>query len=257
MRDGDPVTFVISELLKELRQSLPDLLIGKSPEVTDLRRKLKVLAETSSPCLLVSPPGSRPESLALELHQQRGLEGPFLRINGPRLWASELTETVGEGPGYWQLAKSGTIFIEEIHDLEPAARDALTSLIAEGRAGAPKVIGGVTLRLLDDVNEVVEESFADRWLVLEVPALAARCDDIEELVADLVPRLARRLGVAARRLDADSLPRLKESNWPGNMGQLEEWAKSGAPATDSSSAPPPSSSSSPASSVRANGARNC
>ena len=172
--------------------------------------------------------------------------GPFVPVNcgaiSPELMESEFfghrkgsfTGAMSDKDGLFQAARGGTLFLDEIADLPLAMQVKLLRAIQE-RAVRP--VGAhaeesVDVRILSashrDLAQLVAEGkfrqdlyFRINVITLRVPPLRERPEDIPELAAHILARLAEREGGAPRRLSADAAAELRQHTFPGNVRELE------------------------------------
>jgi transcriptional regulator with PAS, ATPase and Fis domain len=137
-------------------------------------------------------------------------------------------------PGLFRQADGGTVFLDEIGDMPLSLQAKLLRVLQEG---AVRAVGALEERPIDvrvvaathrDLELLVAENRfrADlRWrlevLVLRVPPLRERADDLPVLSMRLIERVAAKCGVAPARLEAEALQRLSAHDWPGNVRELE------------------------------------
>jgi two-component system response regulator PilR (NtrC family) len=137
-------------------------------------------------------------------------------------------------PGLFRRADRGTVFLDEIGDMPLALQAKLLRVLQEGSVRA---VGDLDERPIDvrviaathrDLDALVAENRfrADlRWrlevLVLRVPPLRERAEDLPVLSTRLIERLAARCGLPQARLDAEATERLAAYMWPGNVRELE------------------------------------
>jgi two-component system response regulator PilR (NtrC family) len=137
-------------------------------------------------------------------------------------------------PGLFRQADTGTLFLDEIGDMPLPLQAKLLRVLQEG---VVRAVGALDERPIDvrvvaathrDLDLLVSENrFRSdlRWrlevLVLRVPALRERPEDIPVLSERLIERLAARCGLTPASLAADAVQRLGGHDWPGNIRELE------------------------------------
>jgi DNA-binding NtrC family response regulator len=220
-------------------------LVGRSTAMRELLLRTERAAVGDAPVLILGESGTGKELIARALHEHGPrAQGPMVTVDGgaltPSLYASELfghergafTGAVHRHVGAYERANRGTLFLDEVGELDPAMQAALLGAIERGRirrlGGASDV--DVEVRLVcathrDLRARVNDERFRlDLYyrlavIVLETPPLRERPEDIEPLV-DHFLRLAE-AGVDARTLfTADQLRQLRLHSWPGNVREL-------------------------------------
>jgi len=219
------------------------VLVGSSSPMQSLRERVQALAATDITVLVTGESGTGKELVARLLHRQSArLEGPLLVVNCPALPGTLLDselfgveEGVATGvqarPGRLELSQGGTVFLDEVGDLEPAAQARLLRFLQERvieRVGGRKEIrvdARVVAATNQDLKAAVEAgSFrADLYhrlvaAVIELPPLRERAEDVSELAEFF---LARPSG-PERSLGEDASSRLRAYAWPGNVRELEQ-----------------------------------
>jgi Nif-specific regulatory protein len=223
-----------------------DLISGKSPSMAEVVETLRAAAPTRSTVLLLGESGVGKEVLARAIHRWSDrADGPFIAVNCVALTAelleSELfghergafTGALAQKRGRFELAQGGTIFLDEIGDLDPKLQAKLLRALQERefqRVGGTRDIR-VDVRVIAATNRDLHHAMAERTfredlyyrlavVSVRVPPLRERREDISSLAEDLLARFARDLGKGQLALSADALDRLQSSEWPGNVRQL-------------------------------------
>jgi transcriptional regulator with PAS, ATPase and Fis domain len=207
---------------------------------------LRAAAPTRSTVLLLGESGVGKEVLARAVHRWSDrAAGPFIAVNCVAL-TSELLESelfghergaftgaLAQKRGRFELAQGGTIFLDEIGDLDPRLQAKLLRALQERefqRVGGTRDIR-VDVRVIAATNRdlhraMEEKTFREdlyyRLAVVQVrvPSLRERREDIPLLAADLLSRFGRELGATHLALAPDAVERLCSSDWPGNVRQL-------------------------------------
>lgn len=221
-------------------------IVGAHPKVRTALRLLERVARTDSTVLLTGESGTGKELFARALHAlSPRREGPFVAVN-----CAAIPETLMENelfghergaftgahrrqPGRFEVAKSGTLLMDEIGEL-PLAVQAKVLRVLEERT-FERVGGSQTLhadvRLVAATNRNLaamaeaggfREDLFYRLEVfpIELPALRDRPSDIPLLAQYLLDRLAERQKSSRRQLTDDALELLESHPWPGNVRQL-------------------------------------
>jgi two-component system, NtrC family, response regulator HupR/HoxA len=144
------------------------------------------------------------------------------------------TGAVTRKAGLLTAAHGGTLFLDEVAELSPEAQVALLRFLQEGeiRAVGSSVTTRVDVRLIAATHRNLRAMIAAgtfredlyyrlRWVVLTIPPLRERPDDIPLLAEHFRIRLNRRFGLAVTGFSERTLAYLQESAWPGNVRELE------------------------------------
>ena len=222
-------------------------LIGRSAALDQLRAQVGKLARNQAPVFIQGESGTGKEVTARLIHELGPrAAGPFVPVNcgaiSPELMESEFfghrkgsfTGAVADKDGLFQAANGGTLFLDEVADLPLAMQVKLLRAIQE-RSVRPVGVHteeSVDVRILSashrDLAQLVAEGrfrqdlyFRINVITLRVPPLRERPEDIPELAAHVLARLAEREGGAIRRLSAGAVAALQQHAFPGNVRELE------------------------------------
>ncbi len=184
--------------------------------------------------------------MARAVHNHSSRAGkPFLRVNcgaiPPELIDSELfghergsfTGAVGERKGWFERADGGTLLLDEVGELPPAAQVRLLRILQDGtfeRVGGERQLT-VDVRILAATHRDLQEMIAsgrfreDLWYRISVfpvrlPPLRERRDDIPALARHFAVRSAKRLGLPPQVPTAGDVRLLLSYAWPGNVREL-------------------------------------
>jgi len=218
-------------------------LIGSSAVIQQLRNAIERIAQTNSRVMIQGPAGSGKELVARLLHERstRGA-GPFVAINAASIAPDRMeSEIFGEeGPdgqprkiGVFELAHTGTLFLDEVGDMPPETQSKILRVLVDQRfrrlGGSSdvqvnvRVVSSCSRDLRGDIEQGrFREDLFHRLNVmpLRVPSLAERREDIPELAAYYVNRLADMSGLSPRVIGEDAMAALQAADWPGNVRQL-------------------------------------
>jgi two-component system nitrogen regulation response regulator NtrX len=219
--------------------------IGSSAAAAGVRGQIEKVAPTGSRVLISGPSGGGKETVARLIHQgSKRATGPFVIVNCSTLPVErleiELFGTDGETEsdalrvsGAFELAHGGTLFLKEVGDLPLPLQGRLARVLHEQSyardAGKTRVEVDVrvlagTARNLPEVIAAAQfrEELYHRLNVvsLRIPPLSERREDIPELAADLLRRVADATGLASRTIGEDTHAALQGHDWPGNVRQL-------------------------------------
>jgi len=222
-------------------------LIGKSPAMQEVFRRLRLAAHSDVTVLLTGESGTGKELAARAIHTLSGRKDkPFFAINcsaiPETLLESELfghvkgafTGAIRDKIGIFQAADGGTLFLDEIGDTSPLLQLKLLRVLQESeirRVGDDYGIR-VDVRLITATNRdlqalmaegTLREDFYYRIHVFEItlPPLRARREDIPLLVHHFMADNSKAFHREIRDIAQDALHRLMEYGWPGNVRELK------------------------------------
>jgi DNA-binding NtrC family response regulator len=221
-------------------------VVAVSPAMKELIGIAARLATVTSPVLVTGESGTGKDLFAHFIHY-RGprRDGPFLKIHCPSipedLLESELfghekgafTDAKQAKAGKIELAHGGTLYFDQVHDLQPALQAKLLRVVEEQRferLGGTRTIE-VDVRLVSsashDLRQAVSagrfrEDLYHRLSVvpLELPALRERREDIMPLAETFLSRERERQATRARAFARDAADLLRGYHWPGNVREL-------------------------------------
>ena len=229
------------------RQRTFPRIVGTSPPIRALFSKIEKVAGTDVTVLLQGESGTGKELVAEALHRGSPRSaGPFVAVNGSALpeglAESELfghekgafTGAVAARAGKFEQAHGGTLFLDEVSTLSPAIQAKLLRALESRtfeRVGGKKTVHA-DIRLVAASNEDLEAlvkkgAFREdlfyrlNTVLLVLPPLRERTEDIPLLVEFFSGRAARRHGKAPKTFTAEALEALKRRPFPGNVRELE------------------------------------
>ncbi len=228
------------------RYRLP-AIVGESPRIVEVSQAVQKVAGTDSTVLLQGESGTGKELFARAIHQLSArAERPFVAINcaaiPDTLIENELfghekgsfTGATGRQLGKFELADTGTIFLDEIAELGQPVQSKLLRVIQERRferiGGGPtlevdvRIICATNRNLADDVKQGrfrEDLFFRVNVFPIIVPPLRARREDIDALTDFFVVRFARELNKPQLRVDDDARALMRAYDWPGNIRELQ------------------------------------
>jgi DNA-binding NtrC family response regulator len=237
------------ELARKQRRAREPLnpFAGTSAAIQRLHDDARRVLASDAPVLLVGETGTGKGVLARWLHEKGPrVEEPFVDINcgglSRELLESELfghergafTGAVGAKPGLFEIAHRGTIFLDEIGDIALELQPRLLKAVEERRF---RRVGDVRDREVDvrlvsatlhDLSRLVREGrfrsdlyYRVATIVLVLPPLRERSEDVPELSRILVRALAAEMGRPEPELTPAALEALEVSPWPGNLRELK------------------------------------
>ena len=221
-------------------------LIGESRVMRKLRHEIRAVAPLRATVLLTGETGTGKGAAARALHAlSKQAQGPFVHVDcaalSPSLIESELfghergafTGALDRRLGRFELAAEGTVFLDEIGELDERQQAKLLRVLHDreyerigGVATLPmtaRVIAATSRGLLREVRDGrfrADLYFRLNVVQLRLPPLRERRGDVAALVRALLPRLAVSLGAAPCELDGSVLSRLASRSWPGNVREL-------------------------------------
>ena len=223
------------------------LLVGESEVIRAVLQQVSQVAASDTSVLITGESGTGKELAARTIHQtSKRQKGPFVAVNcgaiPSGLLESELfghTKGAFTGAGtarfgVFQRADSGTIFLDEIGEMDTSAQVRLLRVLQEriitpvGGDATVKVDTRVIAATHRDLHAAVTDKVfrEDLFYRLNVfpitmPPLRDRLDDIPDLVAALLVRISTRTNIAITGLSQDAVSRIMEYRWPGNVRELE------------------------------------
>jgi DNA-binding NtrC family response regulator len=236
---------VAGEQVGQARQSLAPFL-GTSAAVRDLQTQALRVVKSHAPVLILGETGAGKGVLARWLHSNgpRARE-PYVDLNcaglARELIESELfghekgafTGATASKAGLIEVAHRGTVFLDEIGDMDLAVQPKLLKVLEEKRF---RRVGDVRERTVDvrflaaanqDLAKRAEEKLFRQDLLyrintvtLHLPALRDRREDIPVLAATILESLARDMPHGKRTLTAAAVEALQDHTWPGNVREL-------------------------------------
>jgi len=221
-------------------------MIGASEPIKKIKDTIEKVAPTEARVLITGENGVGKELVARWLHEKSNRAGNALvEVNcaaiPSELIESELfghekgsfTSAIKQRIGKFEQANGGTLFLDEIGDMSLSAQAKVLRALQEGkitRVGADKDIN-VDVRVVaatnkDLMKEVEAKTFRlDLYhrlsvIVIHVPSLNERRDDIPLLVETFLDDICEDYGVARKMISDDALRLLQEYNWTGNIREL-------------------------------------
>lgn len=221
-------------------------MVGESEPIQQIKEMIEKVAPTDARVLITGPNGSGKELVARWIHEKsKRAEGPLVEVNcaaiPSELIESELfghekgsfTSAIKQRLGKFELAEGGTLFLDEIGDMSLSAQAKVLRALQENkisRVGGDKEIS-VNVRVVAATNkdlkkEIEENRFREDLyhrlsvIVVKVPALNDRKDDIGLLAEKFLNDIAEDYGAKKKSLHAKGLAALKEHNWTGNIREL-------------------------------------
>ena len=223
-------------------------LIGQSPIFLSVKSMAEHVAQTSSTLLITGESGTGKELYAQAIHNASPRKsGPFIRVNCAALPDNLLESELfgyedgaftgarkGGKRGKFELARNGTIFLDEIGDMPMAMQTKILTVLQERTV---ERIGGnipipVNVRVIAATNRNLEEMISKQLfrqdlyyrlnvVRLNIPPLHKRKRDISLLAANLLTKINQDLNTNITGISDQAQALLEDYSWPGNVRELE------------------------------------
>mgnify|MGYP003117010454 CR=1 FL=1 len=221
-------------------------MVGESKEISVIKEMIEKVAPTDARVLITGSNGTGKELVAHWIHEKSERSSfPFIEVNcaaiPSELIESELfghvkgafTSAVKDRAGKFEAANKGTIFLDEIGDMSLSAQAKVLRALQENkvsRVGSDKDIK-VNVRVVAATNknlkkEIEEGRFREDLyhrlavILIKVPALNDRRDDIPLLIQHFASKIASEQGSAPKKFSAKAIDLLKGFDWTGNIREL-------------------------------------
>jgi formate hydrogenlyase transcriptional activator len=222
-------------------------MVGSSPALLDVLRRVESVAPTDLSVLIFGETGTGKELIARAIHDRSARrDRPLVKVNCSAiptgLVESELfghvkgafTGALERRVGRFELAHHGTLFLDEVGELPPETQVKLLRVLQEqefepvGSSRTVRVDVRVIAATNRDLREAVETGrfrsdlfYRLNVFPLEVPPLRERRSDIPQLVMFFLIRFAKRFGRTIDRVSEETMARLVGYAWPGNIRELQ------------------------------------
>ncbi len=221
-------------------------MIGESEPLVNIRAMIDKVAPTDARVLIIGSNGTGKELVARNLHQKsRRSAMPYVEVNcaaiPSELIESELfghekgsfTSAIKQHKGKFEQADGGTLFLDEIGDMSLAAQAKVLRVLQErklSRVGSDKDIT-VDVRVVAATNKNLKDEIAkgtfreDLYhrlsvIVINVPTLDERKDDIPLLVDFFIEQICAETGMQPREIEPEAMKLLVDKSWTGNIREL-------------------------------------
>lgn len=221
-------------------------IIGNSERIRRVKKLIDKVGPSEARVLIVGENGTGKELVAHWLHaKSRRSNGPFVEINcaaiPSELIESELfghekgafTSAIKQRKGKFEQANGGTLFMDEIGDMSLSAQAKVLRALQESRisrVGSDKDVP-VDVRVLAATNKNIREEIEQgrfredlyhrlSVIIINVPPLIERVEDIPELVDYFVGKICSEYGMAVKKVEKDGIEELKSMPWRGNIREL-------------------------------------
>lgn len=221
-------------------------MVGSSKPMMDIHDMIEKVAPTNARVLIEGENGTGKELVARQLHELSSRSyAPFIEVNCAAI-PSELIESQLFGhekgsftsaikmkKGDFELANNGTLFLDEIGDMSLSAQAKVLRALQENkitRVGGECEIN-VNVRIVAATNKNLKEEIQkgnfreDLYhrlsvIIINVPPLRDRLDDIPELIEYFVENISNEMGKAAPVFTQDAIEELQKYRWTGNIREL-------------------------------------
>lgn len=221
--------------------------IGENPKIKELLRTVQRIAPTNAPVLILGENGTGKELIANAIHaNSRRRQAPFVMVNlggiSTSLFESEMfghvkgafTGAVGERKGRFELADKGTIFLDEIGDLEHDSQVKLLRVLQQhtferlGDSRPRKTDIRVICATNADLQAMVEDRtfredlfYRINLITLRIPPLRERRDDIPALTRSFIDAVSKNHDIPRPDISDEAMHYLMHLPFPGNVRQLK------------------------------------
>ncbi|MGB0837184.1 MAG: sigma-54-dependent transcriptional regulator [Flavobacteriaceae bacterium] len=242
----DQKTLVVANKQLKKKVNKKYEMIGSSDQINHIKDIIEKVAATDARVLITGPNGTGKELVAHWLHEKSDrVKAPMIEVNCAAI-PSELIESELFGhvkgsftgankdrAGKFEAANKGTIFLDEIGDMSLSAQAKVLRALQENRisrVGSDKDIK-VDVRVVAATNKDLKKEIAEgrfredlyhrlAVILIKVPALNDRRDDIPELLTYFAKGISEEQGLAAKTFSPEAIDLLKSYDWTGNIREL-------------------------------------
>ncbi|MBO4567721.1 MAG: sigma-54-dependent Fis family transcriptional regulator [Bacteroidales bacterium] len=222
-------------------------MVGTSDAMQELHDMIERVAPTNARVLILGENGTGKELVARQLHElSPRKDNAFIEVNCAAI-PSELIESqlfghekgaftsaIKQKKGDFELANNGTLFLDEIGDMSLAAQAKVLRALQENkitRVGGEEEIK-VDVRVIAATNKNLQEEIAKgnfredlyhriSMIIMKVPPLRERLDDIPLLINSFVVKSALEMGKPTPTFTESAIEELKKQHWSGNIRELQ------------------------------------
>ena len=238
----------LSSETKQLKRKVNKTIemVGESKAIQKIKDTIEKVAPTDARVLITGENGVGKELVARWIHEKSSRNtGPMVEVNCAaipgELIESELfghekgsfTSAIKQRIGKFEQANGGTLFLDEIGDMSLNAQAKVLRALQEGkitRVGADKDIN-VDVRVIAATNKDLLKEVDDKVfrldlyhrlgvIIIHVPSLNERKDDIPVLIEHFIKLIAAEYGQHKKVIEKDAMEALKAYNWTGNIREL-------------------------------------
>ena len=246
IKNASERTTIINENRTLKKKVYGQQMVGDSEAMQHIRDIIAKVAPTDARVLIMGANGTGKELVARSLHEQSSRSAmPYIELNcaaiPSELIESELfghekgafTSAIKQHKGKFEQADGGTLFLDEIGDMSLAAQAKVLRVLQEhklSRVGSDKDIA-VDVRVIAATNkdlkkEIEKGNFREDLyhrlsvIVIQVPSLDERKDDIPQLVDYFVQQISTESGMPVRKFSDEAIKMLQGMSWTGNIREL-------------------------------------
>ncbi len=221
-------------------------IVGESQAISDIKEMIEKVAPTEARVLITGSNGTGKELVAHWIHEKsERSKGPFIEVNcaaiPSELIESELfghvkgafTSANKDRAGKFEAANGGTIFLDEIGDMSLSAQAKVLRALQESkvqRVGSDKDIK-VNVRVVAATNKNLKKEIDDKKfredlyhrlavILIKVPALNDRREDIPLLIEHFAQKIATAQGTSLKKFSEKAIELLQKYDWTGNIREL-------------------------------------
>ena len=233
-------------LKRKIQKKLSSDIIGESQAISKIKDMIETVSETDARVLITGGNGSGKELVARQLHEKSPRSSStFVEVNcaaiPSELIESELfghekgafTSAIKQRKGRFEQANGGTLFLDEIGDMSPSAQAKVLRALQENkitRVGGDKDIK-VDVRIVAATNkdlrkEIDEGNFREDLyhrlsvILIHVPSLNDRTDDIPLLADHFIDQICKEYGIPKKEIESAAIKELQQVNWTGNVREF-------------------------------------
>jgi two-component system, NtrC family, response regulator HydG len=258
--DGEEIKLLVDRTLEHNRlirenqalrsmteQSAPRPMIGTSPIMEEVRKRIELVAKSNATVLIRGESGTGKEVVARAIHSASGRrDRPLLAVNCAALSENLLeSELFGHEKGAFtgadrlrrgrfELADGGTLLLDEISEIAPGLQAKLLRVLQESafeRVGS-SLTQQVDVRVIATTNRDLEHAVSEgkfrgdlfyrlNVVPIELPPLRNRNEDVPELCRHFLHQIARREKSVFRHIETEAVRLLQKYTWPGNVRELQ------------------------------------
>ncbi len=221
-------------------------IVGESEAITKVKAMIDRVAPTEARVLITGSNGTGKELVAHQIHEKSSRsKGPFVEVNcaaiPSELIESELfghekgsfTSAIKQRIGKFEQATGGTLFLDEIGDMSLSAQAKVLRALQENkitRVGSDKDIH-VNVRVIAATNKNIKKEIDDKnfredlyhrigVILIHVPGLNERVEDIPHLAEHFNTIICKEYGMGKKILSAEAIEELKKVEWTGNIREF-------------------------------------